>query len=41
MNSLSTTPSSKPNKAFQNHAQYAALDISAIDWGADLCLVSA
>jgi len=30
MNRFSTTASSKPKKAFQNHAQ-AALDISAID----------
>jgi len=41
MNKLSTTASSKSNKAFQNHAQQAALDISTIDWSADLCLVSA
>jgi len=30
MKRFSTTASSKPKKAFQNHAQ-AALDISAID----------
>jgi len=41
INKLSTTASSKSNKAFQNHAQQAALDISTIDWSADLCLVSA
>jgi len=43
MKIFSTTASSKPKKlkkAFQNHAQ-AALDISATDESADLCLVSA
>jgi len=41
VNRFSTTASSKPSKTFQNHAQQAALDISAIDWSADICLVSA
>jgi len=40
MNRFSTTASSKQKKAFQNHTQ-AALDISAIDKSADLCLISA
>jgi len=40
MKRFSTTASSKPKKAFKNYAQ-AALDISAMDYSADLCLVSA
>jgi len=41
MNRFSTTASSFiTKKTFQNHAQ-AALDTSAIDQSADLCLVSA
>jgi len=41
MNKFSTTTSSFiTKKAFQNHAQ-AALDTSAIERSADLCLVSA
>jgi len=36
--STTLTASSKPKTAFQNDAQ-AALDTSAIDWSADLCLV--
>jgi len=40
MKRFSTTASSKPKKALQIHAQ-AALDASAIDQSADLCLVSA
>jgi len=40
MKIFSTTASSKPKKAFQNHAQ-VALDIPATDESADLCLVSA
>jgi len=41
MNRFSTTASSFiTKKSFQNHAQ-AALDTSAIDQSADLCLVSA
>jgi len=38
-NSVSTTGSSQPEKAFQNHAR-PALYISAIDYSADLCLVA-
>jgi len=38
MKRFSTTASLKPKKAFQIHAQ-AALDTSAIDQSADLCLV--
>jgi len=40
MKRFSTTASSTPKKAFRIHAQ-AALDTSAIDQSADLCLVSA
>jgi len=40
MKRFSTTASSKPKKAFEIHAQ-TALDISVIDYSADLCLVSA
>jgi len=40
MKRFSNTASSKPKKAFKNHAQ-AALGISVTDQGADLCLVSA
>jgi len=41
MKRFSTTASSKCKKAFQIHAQAAALEISAIDQTAGLCLVSA
>jgi len=40
MKRFSNTAPSKPKKAFQIHVQ-AALDTSAIDQSADLCLVSA